>query len=123
MGHIKKSLLLVDDEPDNLQLLAWMLENDYNLELAGSGKQCLELIRKEKPDAVLLDINMPKMSGFEVCQCIKSDPETRDIPVVFISALVLDDDKRRGYKLGAADYLTKPLDESQLCYTLSELFQ
>lgn len=104
----RKTLLLVDDEPTNLQVLRHTLQDDYRLVFAKTGANALELAVKEQPDLVLLDIMMPKMSGYEVCQRLKSQENTRFIPVIFITALAENSDEEKGLALGAVDYITKP---------------
>lgn len=102
-------LLVVDDQPANLQLLAGMLKTcGYKVRLAPSGALALQAARHEAPDLFLLDINMPGMSGYEVCEQLKADKALRDIPVLFISAL--DDvlDKVRAFGVGGVDYIVKP---------------
>jgi putative two-component system response regulator len=104
----KELILIVDDNPTNLDILVNTLESDYRLGIAKSGPKALDYIRREKPDMVLLDIMMPEMSGFEVCERLKADPAFRDIPVIFITALDDIQRKTRGFEIGAVDYITKP---------------
>ncbi|RBP76019.1 two-component system response regulator [Marinobacter nauticus] len=105
-----KTLLLVDDEPANLQVLRNVLSDHYRLLFAKDGERALELARSEKPDLVLLDVMMPGMSGYEVCKTLKAGQDTRAIPVIFVTALSDADDEARGFELGAVDYLTKPVN-------------
>jgi len=104
----KKTLLLVDDEPTNLQILRHTLQADYRLVFAKSGAAALELTKKEQPDLILLDIMMPEMSGYEVCQQLKSQADTKYTPIIFITALTEASDEEKGLALGAVDYITKP---------------
>ena len=102
-------LLVVDDTPDNLRLLSTMLsEQGYKVRKVMSGPLALRVVSVASPDLILLDINMPQMNGYEVCEKLKADPKTSDIPVIFISAL--DDvwDKVRAFEVGGVDYITKP---------------
>lgn len=102
-------LLVVDDTPDNLRLLSTMLsEQGYKVRKVMSGPLALRVVSVASPDLILLDINMPQMNGYEVCEKLKGDPKTSDIPVIFISAL--DDvwDKVRAFEVGGVDYITKP---------------
>jgi len=102
-------LLVVDDQPANLQLLAGMLKRcGYHVRLAPSGPLALQAAFHAPPDLFLLDINMPQMSGYEVCERLKADPQLREIPVIFISAL--DDvlDKVRAFSVGGVDFIVKP---------------
>ena len=103
------SILIVDDTPANLQLLAEMLkEQGYRIRAALSGKLALAAIRKEPPDLILLDINMPGMNGFEICKEIKADEALKDIAIIFVSALNETMDKVNAFSLGGVDYVTKP---------------
>jgi two-component system sensor histidine kinase/response regulator len=102
-------ILIVDDSPDNLHLLSNILEtHGYEVRSVTNGSTALMGIRAQPPDLVLLDINMPKMNGFQVCQCLKSNPETTDIPVIFISALNEVFDKVTAFQMGGVDYISKP---------------
>lgn len=102
-------VLIVDDNIQNLNILGRMLERDYHVLVARSGQEALRLIRdNESPDIILLDIMMPGMDGYEVCQKLKEDPETAEIPVIFITAMTGIEDEARGLSLGAVDYITKP---------------
>lgn len=108
-------ILLVDDNPDNLRLLSKILEAHGNrVRKSLSGKMALQATHREPPDLILLDINMPEMSGYDVCQQLKASEQTRDIPVIFISALDQLDDKIRAFELGGADYITKPFQEQEV---------
>jgi len=112
----KPSILVVDDTPANLQLLASMLkERGYKTRPVPSGMLALQAALSEPPDLILLDINMPEMNGFEVCQSLKADEKLKDIPVIFISALNEVLDKVRAFAVGGVDYITKPFqfDEVQ----------
>ena len=102
-------LLLVDDEPTNLQLLRQILQADYRLLFATDGARALQLTQEQLPDLILLDIMMPGMDGYAVCQTLKSAPLTAHIPVVFITALTDTQDETRGFDVGAVDYITKPV--------------
>ena len=109
-------VLIADDSLQNLELLeAYMAEMPEVESLrATDGEQTLEMVLCERPDLVLLDIMMPKMSGFEVCKKMKADPETADIPVVMVTALNEPMDMERGLESGADDYLTKPIAKQDL---------
>ncbi|WP_041229798.1 hybrid sensor histidine kinase/response regulator [Rippkaea orientalis] len=109
MTKDKGNLLVVDDTPDNLRLLSAMLsEQGYKVRKALNGQIALNTVSQVPPDVILLDINMAGMNGYEVCKILKSDQETQDIPVIFISAL--DDvlDKVKAFEVGGVDYITKP---------------
>lgn len=104
----RKTILLVDDEPANLQVLRHTLNDDYRLLFAKNGAIALELVQTEQPDLVLLDIMMPDITGYQVCETIKADPASQHIAVIFITALSDVADEERGLDLGAVDYITKP---------------
>ena len=104
-------ILVVDDMPDNLFLLTGLFEDRYDIVQASSGRQALEAVMSASPpDLVLLDIMMPDMDGYEVLRRIRQHPPTAAIPVIFLTALATRHDQRLGIALGAADYLTKPVD-------------
>ena len=106
----KAHILIIDDSPDSLFMLHGLLEERYRLTLANSGAQGLAIARSDDPpDLILLDILMPEMDGYEVCQQLKVTPTTRDIPVIFLTAKSAEDDEQRGLDLGAVDYITKPI--------------
>ncbi len=111
----KGDLLVVDDTLDNLRLLSAMLSKQgYRVRKAINGKIALNTIQQMLPDLVLLDINMPGLNGYEVCQILKTDPATQEIPIIFISAL--DDvlDKVKAFQVGGSDYITKPFQSEEL---------
>jgi signal transduction histidine kinase len=107
--NLKSTLLVVDDDPINLEILKAILDDKYNLICAASGEQALEVFNTQKPDLVLLDIIMPGIDGFEVCKRIKSDPEITDTLVLFLSSSSSTNDIVKGFSLGGADYITKPI--------------
>jgi putative two-component system response regulator len=102
-------ILIVDDEPGNLAILREILSPDYPLIFATNGEDALDLARKQKPAMVLLDIQMPDMNGYQVCQHLRSDPETENIPVIFVSSLREVIDETTALQLGGVDYLIKPV--------------
>ncbi|RLC62627.1 MAG: hybrid sensor histidine kinase/response regulator, partial [Chloroflexi bacterium] len=105
----KGNVLIVDDEPINLHLLSNMLvKQGYEVHSVTRGVEALEVAQSNPPDIVLLDIYMPEMDGYEVCQRLKADERTRDIPVIFISALEETHDKVKAFGVGGVDYITKP---------------
>lgn len=106
----KPTVLLVDDVPANIQLLAGFLSDLYEIKVATSGKRAVELATSTpQPDLILLDIEMPEMNGYEVCQKLKNQTSTSSIPIIFITAKDDDDDEEFGLELGAVDYITKPV--------------
>ncbi|MRV73149.1 response regulator [Duganella sp. FT92W] len=102
-------ILAVDDEPINLQLLRQILQDRYRLLFAKDGPRALELAAREQPDLILLDVMMPDMTGYEVCQHLKADPVTAGIPVIFVTALTDTVDEVAGFDAGGVDYITKPV--------------
>ncbi len=110
MNDPRPTLLLVDDEPVNLQVLRHTLQDDYRLLFAKDGARALALAREEHPDLILLDIMMPGLSGYEVCQSLKGEATTANIPVIFVTALAEADNEELGFDLGAVDYITKPFN-------------
>lgn len=102
-------LLLVDDEPLNLQVLRQILQDEYRLLFAKDGVKALELAEKEVPALILMDVMMPNMSGHEVCRKLKQNPNTSHIPIIFVTALAEDIDEAQGFNAGAVDYITKPV--------------
>jgi len=105
----RPSILVVDDTPANLQLLVGMLhEHGYRVRPVTSGRHALTAVRSEPPDLILLDITMPEMDGYEVCRRLKEDPATREIPVLFLSALTETADKVKAFAAGGLDYVSKP---------------
>lgn len=108
--HQRPTLLLVDDEASNLQVLRHTLQNDYRLLFAKDGQTALELVRQNRPDLVLLDVMMPGMSGHQVCRALKQDNATQSIPVIFVTALADAENEHLGLELGAVDYITKPFN-------------
>jgi len=106
----KKSILVVDDTPDNLSLMAGLLKDSYRVKLANNGEKALAAVRgPSPPDLILLDIMMPGLSGYEVCEQLKADPATQRIPIIFLTAMTAAEDEKKGLDLGAADYITKPI--------------
>lgn len=111
----KPTVLVVDDNLQNLELLQVYLEDiDCRTIPAHNGIEALEIVRKEPPDLILLDVMMPKMSGFEVCKRIKNDPKTSDIPVIMVTALNEFRDIERGIDSGTDDFLSKPVNKLEL---------
>lgn len=107
-NHIA-DILIVDDTVANLQLLVGLLKDEgYKIRPANSGKLALQAIAQKKPDLILLDIKMPDMDGYQVCEILKNNPQTEDIPIIFISALNEITDKVHAFQVGGVDYLTKP---------------
>jgi len=109
------TLLIVDDKPQNLRLISdFLAEQGFELMLTRSGAQALEKIQRSMPDLVLLDVTMPEMDGFEVCRRLKIEPRTASVPVIFMTALDDTAHKVQGFRLGAVDYITKPIQREEL---------
>ena len=111
----KSTILIVDDGPTNLFVLGKILRSEkYETLFASNGIKALELARTELPDLILLDIMMPMMDGFEVCRRLKQDYITKDIPIIFISALHETSEKIKGFNIGGVDYITKPIQPKEV---------
>ncbi|RAS65333.1 response regulator receiver modulated metal dependent phosphohydrolase [Vibrio diazotrophicus] len=108
----KPTILVVDDTPDNIDILVGILGDDYKLKVAIEGKKALEVAHKSQPDLILLDVMMPNMNGYEVCQQLKKDPITTHIPVIFVTAMSEVEDETLGFEVGGIDYITKPVSPS-----------
>ena len=107
--NLQENILIVDDLPENVRLLSSLLKNQgYGINSATDGKAALSIIKTERPDLILLDIMLPVMDGYQVCRILKSQPETRHIPIIFLSGLDSELDKVEAFKVGGADYITKP---------------
>ncbi len=108
MAHDSGTILVVDDLPENLDLMANILRDHYRVLIATNGLDALATARRHAPDLILLDIMMPDMDGYQVCRNLKADPRSRDIPVIFVTALTDARDEQAGLDLGAVDFLHKP---------------
>ncbi|MEP6489360.1 diguanylate cyclase [Microcoleus vaginatus GB2-A3] len=109
------NILIVDDTPDNLRLLAKILESQgYIVRKALNGRMALQGIHRDPPSLILLDINMPEMNGYEVCQKLKASEASAQIPVIFISAIERVENKVRAFELGGVDYITKPFQDQEV---------
>ena len=113
-ARARPRILIVDDVVENLHALVAVLRDDYAITAATSGEKALELVRREPPELILLDIRMPDMDGYSVLSALKVAPATSEIPVIFVTALAEASDEARGLALGAADYITKPVNPELL---------
>ena len=108
-------ILIVDDILDNLSILGHFLQQiGLEISVARTGEKAFELVAQNKPDLILLDIMMPGMDGYEVCRRLKADASTKDIPIIFITALSGTEDMMRGFSVGGVDYITKPFHEREV---------
>lgn len=106
----KPNVLVVDDVPDNIEVLRWVLLTDYRVMAATNGSKALKIAQSNpKPDLILLDIMMPDLDGYEVCRRLKSDPRTSKIPIIFLTTLGETENEKKGFELGAVDYIHKPI--------------
>ncbi|HVS70172.1 MAG TPA: response regulator [Phycisphaerae bacterium] len=118
------TILVVDDVPQNVELLVEYLDSlNSTIHTASDGLEALDLVPKVKPDLILLDIMMPRMSGFEVCRRLKADPKTRDIPILMVTALNELGDIERGVESGTDDFLTKPINKLELLTRVKSLLR
>jgi len=119
----QQKVLVVDDNAQNLELLCIYMEDLAGVKVltATNGIEAMEKVKSESPDLMLLDIMMPKMSGFEVCRRIKSDPKTRDIVVIMVTALNEPSDVERAAECGTDDYISKPIDRAALVQLVKKL--
>jgi sigma-B regulation protein RsbU (phosphoserine phosphatase) len=106
----KATILAVDDTPENLDVVKGILADQYHIKVAVNGHIALKIAQSQAPDLILLDIMMPEIDGYEVCRQLKSNPQTADIPVIFLTAKGETADEAEGFKLGAADYILKPVN-------------
>src|SRR6476660_267759 len=105
----RKLILIVDDTPTNVSVVSGLLKDSYRTKVATTGEKALAIVTgPEKPDLILLDVMMRGMDGFEVCRRLKANPDTREIPIIFVTAKTDDVDEVRGFEVGAVDYIHKP---------------
>ena len=121
----RRTVLVVDDNQQNLELLLAYLEDMEEVAAieAHNGIEALEQVARSRPDLILLDIMMPRMSGFEVCKQLKSNPQTRDIPIVMVTALNETADVERATECGTDDYITKPIERAALVNLVRTMLQ
>jgi len=119
-----QKILIVDDEPNIVVPLQFLMErNGYQTVVAQSGEEALEAISKEKPDLVLLDIMLPGIDGFEVCEIVKLNPEWKNIKIIFLTAKGRDVDIAKGMVLGADEYIAKPFSNKQIVESVKKLLE
>ena len=118
------NILIADDEPNQLELMSFNLSNaGYSIIKAANGKEAIELIENHSPDLIILDWMMPKMSGIEVCRTLRSRSETKQIPIIILSARSEDSDKSLGLDTGADDYISKPFSPKELISRVKALLR
>ncbi|MEL6864994.1 MAG: response regulator [Bacteroidota bacterium] len=124
MTKQRKTILLVDDEPNILAPLEFLIKKEgYQTLTASNGKQAIALMQQAQPDMVLLDVMMPEMNGFETAQEIRKNPAWEHIHIVFLTAKSTSEDKINGYSSGGEIYLTKPFDNDELLHTVNEILE
>lgn len=105
----RQTVLIVDDEPGNIRILVELLRSDYRTLVATNGDKALQIARAENPpDLILLDVVMPELDGYEICKILKADDRTKKIPIIFITSKDSEEDERKGFEVGAVDYVMKP---------------
>ena len=110
-----EKILIVDDNVQNIQILGRILsENGYELVIATGGEEAIKILKRIPVDLILLDINMPGLNGYETFEKIREIDKTKDIPIIFISALAEQEEKIKGLQIGASDYITKPFNKTEL---------
>ena len=102
-------VLVVDDHVDNIHILKGILQDKYDVLVAKNGKLALTIVAAQIPDLILLDVMMPEMNGYQVCEAIKQNPNTSHIPIIFVTAMTAIEDEQEGFEVGAVDFITKPV--------------
>jgi CheY-like chemotaxis protein len=117
-------ILIADDNPQGVELLeAYLAGTDYDIETAADGEETLRKVRDWRPDLILLDIMMPRISGFEVCKRLRADPATREVGVLMITALDQHSDVERAVEAGTDDFLTKPINKTELLLRVASILK
>lgn len=107
---VNPTVLIVDDSPENLSLIAGLLHQSYVVKAVNNGRQAIRIVQNEAPDLILLDIMMPDLDGYEVCRRLKADPLTSQIPIIFLTSKTDYESERQGMELGAVDYIARPIN-------------
>jgi response regulator RpfG family c-di-GMP phosphodiesterase len=119
----KKTIIVIDDTPSNLVLLNNLLCQDYRVKVANSGSRGIKLaLADDAPDLILLDVIMPELNGFEVCDVLKKNRKAQHIPIIFLTTLYLEEEVQRGRELGAEDFISKPVSSLQLASKIAACF-
>ncbi len=117
-------ILVVDDEPDVLELVVYHLEKEaYRVDVADTGDKALKMARENLPSLLVLDLMLPGINGLEICRLLKRDPKTRDIPILMLTARAAEEDRIKGFELGAHDYVTKPFSPRELVLRIKNLLR
>lgn len=115
-------ILIADDNPCGVELLeAYLTGTDYDIRTADNGEETLRIVSEWRPDLILLDVMMPRVSGFEVCRRLRQDPQTADIQIIMVTALDQAADVERAVEAGANDFLTKPINKTELLLRIKAL--
>ena len=114
-------ILIVDDDAMNIDILMDSLEEDYDVKAAESGEEALEILPQYKPDVILLDIMMSGIDGYEVCKRIRADDAYKSVKIILISGRAMEDERQKGFDVGADDYITKPFDVEDIAEKISIL--
>jgi two-component system, OmpR family, alkaline phosphatase synthesis response regulator PhoP len=123
-AHAAPRILIADDDPLGAELLeAYLGEIDCELRTASDGEQTLQLVASWRPDLILLDVMMPRLSGFEVCKSLRADPSTRDIAIIMITALDQPSDMDRAVEAGTDDFVSKPINKTDLLLRVGALLR
>jgi DNA-binding response OmpR family regulator len=122
LGHVKPKILVVDDEPEAVELLEFNLKQaGYAVTTAGDGAEALKRARTQTPDMIVLDVMLPEMDGFEICKSLRLDSTTAKIPIIMLTAKAAEIDRVLGLELGADDYLTKPFSPRELLLRIKKI--
>lgn len=119
----RAKILIVDDEQINVELLENYLSKDYDISVAYDGNEALLIVHKDPPDLILLDIMMPNMNGYDVCNNLKENPRTMGIPIIMVTALHQKEDKIKAIGMFADDFLSKPIDFHELTAKVKSLLR
>jgi signal transduction histidine kinase len=121
---MNEKILLVDDEESNLRLLSqWLIPLGYDIKMAANGEEAVREARECRPDLIILDIMMPVMDGYEACRILKADPESRNIPIIMVTALLERESKLKGLSISANDFISKPIDQVELIIRVKNLLK
>jgi DNA-binding response OmpR family regulator len=117
-------ILIAEDDVKGAELLeAYLADTDYEVRVAADGEQTLAEVARWKPDLILLDVMMPKLSGFEVCKCLRADPATRDVAVIMVTALDKQSDIEKAVEGGTHEFLTKPINKNDLLHRVRAMLE